>query len=306
MAPRTVLGIDVGGSGIKGAPVDVDSGQLVADRLRIPTPQPSTPKAVAATIVELVAHFAWTGPIGCTLPSVVQNGIVRTAANIDEGWIGVDGRELIATATGQPVTLLNDADAAGIAEMRFGVGVGRQGVVIMITLGTGIGSAVFNDQRLVPNTELGHLEIRGKDAEHRAAASVRERRELSWEKWSTYVDEYIDRLEALLWPDLVIVGGGVSSKFDRFGPMLTTRVPVVPATLGNEAGIVGAAQAGAGAAPGSPQQEAEMAGRPTGTRAGARVATGVVAGVSASARTGVAGRAARVITCTPSWPHQQR
>jgi polyphosphate glucokinase len=240
MAPRSVLGIDVGGSGIKGAPVDIDSGRLLAERLRIPTPQPSTPKAVAATIADVVAHFDWTGPIGCTLPSVVQNGVVRTAANIDEGWIDTDGRTLIATATGQPVTLLNDADAAGIAEMRFGAGVGRQGVVIMITLGTGIGSALFHDQRLVPNTELGHLEIRGKDAEHRAAASVRERRQLSWKDWAKYVDEYLDRLEALFWPDLVIVGGGVSTRFDRFGPLLSSRVPVVPATLGNEAGIVGA------------------------------------------------------------------
>jgi polyphosphate glucokinase len=241
MAPRSVLGIDVGGSGIKGAPVDLDSGQLIAERLRIPTPQPSTPKAVAAVVADLVRHFAWTGPIGCTLPSVVQAGMVRTAANIDEGWIGIDGRALLQEATGQPVTLLNDADAAGVAEMRFGAGKGRGGVVIMITLGTGIGSALFVDQRLVPNTELGHIEIRGKDAEHRAAASVRDRKELSWREWTPAVDEYLDRLEALLWPDLVIIGGGVSTKFDRFGPLLTTRVPVVPATLGNEAGIVGAA-----------------------------------------------------------------
>jgi len=241
MAPRSVLGIDVGGSGIKGAPVDLDTGQLLAERVRIVTPQRSTPAAVAGVITDLVRHFAWTGPVGCTLPSVVQGGIVRTAANIDEGWIGTDGHALLRQATGLPVTLLNDADAAGVAEMRFGAGKGRAGVVIMVTLGTGIGSALFVDQRLVPNTELGYLEIRGKDAEHRAAASVRDRKELSWKEWAPAVDEYLDRLEALLWPDLVIIGGGVSTKFDRFGPLLTSRVTVVPATLGNEAGIVGAA-----------------------------------------------------------------
>ena len=241
MTPRSILGIDVGGSGIKGAPVDVDDGRLVADRLRIPTPQPSTPEAVAAVVEDLRRHFDWTGPIGCTLPSVVQQGIVRTAANIDQSWIGTDGRALLTAATGQPVTLLNDADAAGVAEMRFGAGVGRMGVVILVTLGTGIGSALFVDHHLVPNTELGHLEIRGKDAEHRAAASVREKRELAWKEWAPAVDEYLDRLEALFWPDLVIIGGGVSTKFDKFGPLLTSRVPVVPATLGNEAGIVGAA-----------------------------------------------------------------
>jgi polyphosphate glucokinase len=243
MAPRSVLGIDVGGSGIKGAPVDVGTGQLLAERLRIATPQPSTPEAVAETVKEVVTHFGGTGPIGCTLPSVVQNGVVRTAANIDPSWIGTEGRQLLETTIGRPVTLLNDADAAGLAEMRFGAGVGRQGVVIVVTLGTGIGSALFVDGRLVPNTELGHMEIRGKDAEHRAAASVRERRDLPWHKWATYVDEFLDRLEALFWPDLVIIGGGVSSKFDRFGPLLTSRVPVVPASLGNEAGIVGAALA---------------------------------------------------------------
>jgi polyphosphate glucokinase len=243
MAPRTVLGVDVGGSGIKGAPVDVDAGALVTERLRIPTPQPSTPEAVTAVIEDVRRHFDWTGPIGCTLPSVVQHGIVRTAANIDQGWIGVDGRALITRATGQPVALLNDADAAGIAEMRFGAGVGRDGVVLLITLGTGIGSALFVDGRLVPNTELGHLEIRGKDAEQRAAASVRDRKGLSYKEWAPAVDEYLDHLEALLWPDLVIVGGGVSSKFDRWGPLLTSRVPVIPATLGNDAGIVGAALA---------------------------------------------------------------
>ena len=250
MAPRTVLGIDVGGSGIKGAPVDVDAGALLAERLRIPTPQPSTPAAVAGIIADLVRHFAWTGPIGCTLPSVVQGGVVRTAANIDEGWIGTDGRALLHQTTGLPVTLLNDADAAGVAEMRFGVGAGRPGVVLMITLGTGIGSALFVDGHLVPNTELGHLEIRGKDAEHRAAASVRDRKELSWKEWTPAVDEYLDRLEALLWPDLVIIGGGVSSKFDKWGPLLTSRVPVVPAKLGNEAGIVGAGLVAADAVPG--------------------------------------------------------
>jgi polyphosphate glucokinase len=247
MAPEQVLGIDVGGSGVKGAPVDVATGTLLAGRLRIATPQPSVPEAVAATIKSVVDHFGWTGPLGCTVPAVVTNGMVRTAANIDPSWIGTDGRGLIESVTGLPIVLMNDADAAGVAEMTFGAGRGEPGTVIMVTLGTGIGSALFRDGTLVPNTELGHLQIRGKDAEHRAAASVRERKKLSWIDWAKSVDEYLDTLEALLWPDLVIIGGGVSSKFERFGPFLSSRVRVVPATMGNDAGISGAALVAAGA-----------------------------------------------------------
>jgi polyphosphate glucokinase len=247
MAPDRVLGIDVGGSGIKGAPVDVATGKLLAGRLRIETPQPSVPASVASTIKAVVDHFGWTGPLGCTVPAVVTNGIVRTAANIDPSWIGTDGRGLIESVTGLPTVLLNDADAAGVAEMTFGAGRGEPGSVIMVTLGTGIGSALFRDGILVPNTELGHLQIRGKDAEMRAAASVRDRKKLSWPDWAKYVDEYLDTLEALLWPDLVIIGGGVSTKFERFGPHLSTRVRVVPATMGNEAGIAGAALVAAAA-----------------------------------------------------------
>jgi polyphosphate glucokinase len=240
---NSIVGIDVGGSGIKGAPVAVAEGRLIEARHRLDTPQPANPEAVAATVGEVARYFSWTGPVGITLPGVVTNGTMRTAANIDESWIGTDARALFATATGCDVVVLNDADAAGIAEMAFGAGRGRRGVVIMITLGTGIGSAVFIDGTLVPNTEFGHLEIRGKDAENRAAAAVRERKGLSWEQWAVSLDEYLDRLEALMWPDLVIIGGGVSKKFDKFGPLLSTRVEVVAAELENDAGIVGAALA---------------------------------------------------------------
>ena len=198
---------------------------------------------MAATVGEVARYFSWTGPVGITLPGVVTNGTMRTAANIDESWIGTDARSLFATATGCDVVVLNDADAAGMAEMAFGAGRGRRGVVIMITLGTGIGSAVFIDGTLVPNTEFGHLEIRGKDAEHRAAAAVRERKGLSWEQWAVALDEYLDRLEALMWPDLVIIGGGVSKKFDKFGPLLSSRVEVVAAEAQERPGIVGAALA---------------------------------------------------------------
>lgn len=235
------LGIDIGGSGVKGAPVDVMTGDLVADRFRLDTPQPATPEAIAATVADVVDHFAWHGPIGLTVPGVVKQGVVHTAANIDASWIGTDAAALFGKATGQVCVVMNDADAAGIAEMRFGAGVGRDGVVVMITLGTGIGCAVFNDGVLLPNTELGHLEMNGHDAEHQASARVREEEDLTWKKWGERVDQYLDALDHLLWPDLIIIGGGVSKKADKFFPYLNTRAELVPAALQNEAGIVGAA-----------------------------------------------------------------
>ena len=238
-----VLGIDVGGSGIKGAPVDVETGALTAGRYRLKTPQPSVPAAVAEVVASVARHFQWEGPIGCTFPAVVRDGVVLTAANVDEAWIGVKGRKLLAKATGQPVLLLNDADAAGLAEVTFGAGRGHRGVIIVLTLGTGIGSAVFSDGQLFPNTELGHLEFRGGEAEAWASDAARKRDKLSWEGWASRVEAYLHHLEFLFSPDLFIVGGGVSRKHAKFLPLLDTRVPVVPAQLRNEAGIVGAALA---------------------------------------------------------------
>ncbi len=238
---HVVLGIDVGGSGVKGAPVDTTTGELAGERFRVETPQPATPKAVAEVVGEVAGHFGLPGSIGITMPGVVKDGKLLTAANIDKAWIGTDAAEIFGAATGRTVTVLNDADAAGIAEMRFGAGKGRTGVVVMITLGTGIGCAVFNDGVLLPNTELGHLEIRGKDGETRASARAREEKNLDWKTWGERVDEYLERLDALLWPDLIIIGGGVSKKADKFFPYLSTRAELVVAELQNEAGIVGAA-----------------------------------------------------------------
>jgi polyphosphate glucokinase len=239
----TLLGIDIGGTGIKGAPVDTRTGELIAPRFRIPTPHPATPDAVAETVAQVAEHFDWTGPLGATFPAVVQHGTVRTAANVDDSWIGKDAATLLGAACGAPVTVVNDADAAGIAEMEFGAGKHRHDTVIVVTLGTGIGSAVFVSGTLVPNTELGHLQIRGKDAERRAAESVREREGLSFKQWAKRLNEYFAALEALLWPDLIVVGGGISKKSAKFLPRLETRADVVPAQLLNEAGIVGAALA---------------------------------------------------------------
>jgi polyphosphate glucokinase len=238
-----ILGIDVGASGIKGAPVDTATGSLLAERYRIPTPQPSEPPAVARVVREIVEHFGWRGPIGCTFPAVIKAGIVRSAANVDKRWIGTDGQTLFEDATGCPVTLLNDADAAGIAEMTFGSGRGRQGVVMVLTFGTGIGSALFVNQQLLPNTELGHLEIRGKDAEERASERAREKRGYSWSEWAEKVNEFLGRLDALFSPDLYVVGGGASKHHDQFLHLLTPQAEVVPAQLLNDAGIVGAALA---------------------------------------------------------------
>lgn len=240
------LGIDIGGSGIKGAPVDTVTGSLKAGRHRIPTPQPSTPAAVIATTAEVVEFFAWDGPIGVTFPSVIQGGIVKTAANVDKAWIGAPGRELLQEALGRPVALLNDADAAGLAEMRFGSGRGVGGVVVMLTFGTGIGSGLFLDGVLVPNTELGHLEMHGMDAEHYAAGRLQEDDGLSYDVWGDRVNEYLNYIHRLVWPDLIIVGGGISKEWDEWSGRLSVPTRVVPALLRNEAGIVGAAVAAVG------------------------------------------------------------
>ncbi|MBV8952055.1 MAG: ROK family protein [Actinobacteria bacterium] len=238
-----VMGIDIGGSGIKGAPVDVESGELTGDRVRIPTPDGAKPHPVAEVVARVVGSFQTEGPVGCTFPAVVVDGVARTAANVDSAWVGTNAASLFGEATGRDVLVINDADAAGLAEMRFGAGRGHDGVVVMLTLGTGIGSAVFLDGKLVPNTEFGHLEIRGKRAEHRASDRTREEHALGWHEWAERLDEVLDRIEALLSPSLFILGGGVSKKSDRFIPLLSTQAPVVPAALLNNAGIVGAALA---------------------------------------------------------------
>jgi len=235
-----VLGIDVGGSGIKAALVDVGRGTLATERRRVETPQPSRPEAVAAAAAGLVADLGG-GLVGIGFPAVVLGGATMTAANVDPEWVGAPAQDIFGSALGRPVTLLNDADAAGLAEMRFGAGADQNGVVLMLTLGTGIGSALFVDGRLVPNTELGHLEIRGKDAESRASSNAREVRGWSWKRWALRVDEYLHRVDALFWPDLIILGGGVSKQSSHYLHLLTARPRVVVAELHNEAGIVGAA-----------------------------------------------------------------
>jgi len=242
-----VLGIDIGGSGIKAAPVDVTTGKLLADRQKIETPRPALPEAVRDVVKKLTTFFNWSGPVGITFPGVVTDGVTRTAANLGPAWIGLDAATLFTRAIGNPVRVLNDADAAGVAEMTFGAGVGEKGTVLMLTFGTGIGSALFTQGILVPNTEFGHIEIRGRDAETRASEHAKELHDLSWDKWAGRVDEYMHHLEALLSPQLIIVGGGVSKQADKWVPKLTgVRARIVPATLLNEAGIVGAAMAGTG------------------------------------------------------------
>lgn len=238
------LGIDVGGTGIKGAPVDTERGELLTERYRVLTPQPATPDAVADSIVEIMQRFNWKGRIGCGFPAPIKQGVMMMAANVDQSWIGTDGKALLEQRTQCKVNLINDADAAGLAEMRFGAGRDQKGVVVMVTLGTGIGTALFTNGVLVPNTELGHIQIKGKDAERRASEAARDRKNLSWEKWIERLNEYFQELERLLWPDLIIIGGGASKHFERFVPHLTINARIVPATLLNEAGIVGAGLAG--------------------------------------------------------------
>lgn len=243
-----VFGVDIGGSGIKGAPVDLERGELVEPRHKVLTPHPATPDDVAGCVVEVVENFGWTGPVGLTFPGVVTGSTIRTAANVDKGWIGVDAGKLVSDRLGGlPVTVLNDADAAGVAEMTFGAGRGRKGTVILLTLGTGIGSALFVDGRLVPNSELGHLELKGHDAEKRASTKAKEDEDLSWEHWATRrVQKYLAHVEMLFSPELFIIGGGVSRKADKFLPLIEgIRAEIVPAELQNNAGIVGAAMAAA-------------------------------------------------------------
>ncbi len=237
-------GIDIGGSGIKGAPVDLGAGELSAERTRIPTPQPSTPQAVADVVAEVVdSHRGGSGrrAVGVTFPAVIQHGVARTAANVDKAWVGTDVDALLTERLGRHVHVVNDADAAGLAEVRYGAARDVAGVVMVLTLGTGIGSALFVDGLLVPNTELGHLELEGYDAESRAADSAREREDLSWSKWAKRLQTYFSAVENLFWPDLIVVGGGVSKKSEKFLPLLDIRTPIVPAGLRNEAGIIGAA-----------------------------------------------------------------
>ncbi len=235
------FGIDIGGSGMKAAPVDLRTGELDADRYRIDTPKPSTPEALAQVVKQLVDHHEWDGPVGVCMPSVVTHGIVKSAANIDESWIDVDADGLFTETVGQPVAVLNDADAAGVAEMHWGSGKDRAGVVICLTFGTGIGSGLFVDGQLVPNTELGHLELDGPDIEKRAAASARDRDDLSWEEWGDRVDEYLRHLVMLFSPELFILGGGASKKPDKWVHRLDPGCEIAIAEMANNAGIAGAA-----------------------------------------------------------------
>jgi polyphosphate glucokinase len=237
-----VMGVDVGGSGIKGVPVDVETGELQGERYRLETPEKAKPDDVAATVAQVVSYFNYTGPVGVGFPAVIRGGTVYTAANIDESWIGTPGEKLLSKATGCPVYMLNDADAAGIAEMKFGVGrENPHGVIMMITIGTGLGTAIFVDGKLVPNTELGHIEIRGKDAEKRASDAARQKKDMSWEEWGEKFNEYLSNLERLFWPDMFVLGGGTSKLFSKFEPYLHLKAKVVPAQLLNQAGIIGAA-----------------------------------------------------------------
>jgi polyphosphate glucokinase len=239
------LGVDVGGSGIKAALVDTAAGEFVGERVRRVTPQPATPAAVVEATRGIVEGFDFTGPVGIGFPAPVVGGVTMLAANVDPAWIGAPAEALFTTALDRPVAFVNDADAAGLAEAAFGAARGVAGVVVVLTLGTGIGSALINDGVLVPNVELGHVEVRGKDAEHRASAAVRERRDLSWEAWATRLSEVIHAYDRLLWPDLIVIGGGVSRKADRFLQLLDVRPPVRAAVLQNRAGIIGAASVAA-------------------------------------------------------------
>lgn len=243
------FGIDIGGSGIKGAPVDLEQGAFAAERVRIDTPDESTPENVIDVVLEVLGEFDWSGPFGCTFPGVVRRGVIGSAANVDDAWIGVDLAKELTERTGQPVAVVNDADAAGVAEVQFGAAVGVGGLVILTTLGTGIGSAFVYDGVLQPNSELGHIYLEnGKEAETWAAASVREEHDLPWEKWAERLQVYYTHVEAIFSPDLFVVGGGVSRKADRFLPLLDLTTPIVPAALRNDGGIIGAALLAAGRA----------------------------------------------------------
>lgn len=236
-----ILGIDIGGTGIKGAPVSLATGTLLEERFRVETPQPATPQDVAKAVKQIAEHFHWTGKIGCGFPAIVRRGVALSAANIDSAWIGADAQAIFGEATGCPVTILNDADAAGLAEMAFGSAKGRGGVVLVLTIGTGIGSALFVDGKLVPNTEMGHLQFKGTIAEKYCSNATRKREDLSWREWGTRFDEYLSHLKRLLYPEVIIIGGGQSKKFDKFSEYLKTDIEIIPAKFMNEAGIIGAA-----------------------------------------------------------------
>jgi predicted NBD/HSP70 family sugar kinase len=238
-----ILGIDVGGSGIKGAPVDTLTGELLSERYRIKTPKGAKPEPVAETVTEIANYFEWKGPIGIGFPAPIKSGVAMMAANISEKWIGVNADELFSKTTGRSCTTLNDADAAGLAEMEFGAGRGQHGTVIVLTLGTGIGTAIFYGGRLLPNAEFGHVEVDGYEAESRASDAARQREDLSWEKFAKRLNRYLEVMEALFWPNLFIVGGGISKKSEKYLPLLSIATPVVTAQMLNEAGIVGAALA---------------------------------------------------------------
>lgn len=236
-----VLGIDVGGTGIKGAPVNIETGELLKERHRIPTPQPATPEAIAKVIKELVDFFGWKGKIGLGFPAVIQRGIVLTASNIDNSWIGIPINKYLSEKTGCDVFAVNDADAAGVAELNFGVGNDKKGIVLLLTIGTGVGSVLFVDGKLIPNTELGHMVFRDKTVEKYISNSVRENKELTWEKYGKRFKKTLKYFEHLFYPDLIIIGGGISKKMDFLMPFIDIKTNVVPAQLMNEAGIIGAA-----------------------------------------------------------------
>ena len=238
-----VLGIDVGGSGIKGAPVNPETGELLAERVRIKTPKMAEPEPVAEVIAKIAKSFDWKGPIGVGFPAPIKAGVAMMAANISQKWVGLNTNDLLTRTTGCECTVINDADAAGLAEMKFGAGRGQPGTVILVTLGTGIGTAIFYRGNLLPNTEFGHLDMAGRDAEHRASDAVRQRDDLSWKKYAKRLDRYLAEMEKLFWPDLFIIGGGISKESEKYIPLLRIETPVVPAQFLNEAGIVGAALA---------------------------------------------------------------
>ena len=237
------LGVDIGGTGIKGAPVSLEKGTLLAERVRIATPEPATPHAVADVVKKLVEKFQWNGAIGCGFPSTIKNGVVQAEANLDPSWAGCDAVQILENHTGCRLTIINDADAAGLAEMEFGAGKGQRGVLLLLTFGTGVGSSLFSNGRLIPNTELGRLKIRGREAGLWASARARETKHLTWKKWAKRVNEFLEQLEAMLSPDLLIIGGGVSKHHEKFFPLLKSRSPMLPAQLENDAGIIGAALA---------------------------------------------------------------
>ncbi len=240
---KKILGIDIGGSGIKGAPVDTKTGKLTMARHRILTPVPATPEAVSVVIKQITDHFKWKGPVGCGFPAVVQNGIVKTASNIDKSWINKDAQDLFSKITGLPVYVVNDADSAGMAEVKFGAGKNFKGTILLVTVGTGIGSVVFTRGKLLPNSEFGHINLNGQDAELYTSDAVRKDAGMDWDTWGKRFNEYLLEMEKLLWPELIIIGGGISKKKNKYFEHLTVKAKVVPAKLLNEAGLVGAALA---------------------------------------------------------------